>query len=548
MEFSIVNYDSAYWASLIIEELILHKITYFCIAPGSRSTALTLAAARHPQAKTMVHFDERGVGFHALGYSIGNKSPACIIVTSGTAVGNLLPSIMEAYYSHTPLIILTADRPPELRDCGSNQTVHQPKIFSDFVRWQFDLPCPEPGLSENFLRETISYAASVANGPVHINCMFREPLYSPNEHHSLHSTPKTTTFSFSPKMDTPFPFNPKKKGLILIGRMREDVSSILRLAEYLKWPVFGDILSGVRLENSPTIISTYDLLIKSLPCEQPEMVFHFGDRFVSKKLLEWIKPAHYSFISEHTDRFDPGHLFTHKFTTDSISFCESILNYFPEEKDSTWLRCWQEQEKIFQEMKLQALSTAPFIEGKAIYELSLKIPESWAAFFGNSMPIRDAEQFFFPKKIAGIFCNRGTSGIDGNIATSFGLASGLQRPILSVIGDLAFLHDINSLAQSKQKHPVIFVVLNNSGGGIFSYLKVADEKKHFDEFIRTKHEHTFSSIATQFSIPYAKIDSLEELQSNPLEEKTQILELIVNAEENKLFHQNLCQSFISTVS
>lgn len=537
-----MNFDSAYWASLIIEELILQKVDYFCIAPGSRNTALTLAAARHPKAKSMVHFDERGVGFHALGYGMGNKSPACIIVTSGSAVGNLLPSIMEAYYSYTPLIILTADRPPELRDCGSNQTVHQAKIFSDFIRWQFDLPCPEPGLSENFLREVISYASSVANGPVHINCMFREPLYSPKEYHSLHTAPKTVTYSFPPKMDTPLPFNPKKKGLILIGRMKEEVSSILRLAEYLKWPVFGDILSGVRLENSPNVISTYDLLLKRMTCEQPEMVFHFGDRFVSKKLLEWIKPAHYSLISEHTDRFDPGHLFTHRFTTDPISFCESIMNHYPEVEDSTWLEEWQEKEKTFKEMKLEACNSAPFIEGKAIYELSLMIPKNWAAFFGNSMPIRDAEQFFFPKeKIAGIFCNRGTSGIDGNIATSFGLASGLQRPVLCCIGDLAFLHDLNSLALGKQKYPVIFVILNNSGGGIFSHLKVSEEKEHFDEFIRTKHEYTFSSIGKQFGIPYEKIKTLEDLQSATLKEETQILELIVNAEENMTFHQNLCQ-------
>lgn len=193
-------------------------------------------------------------------------------------------------------------------------------------------------------------------------------------------------------------------------------------------------------------------------------------------------------------------------------------------------------------MKLEACRTAPFIEGKAIYELSLKIPKNWAALFGNSMPIRDAEQFFFPKeKIAGIFCNRGTSGIDGNIATAFGLASGLQRPVLCCIGDLAFLHDLNSLAQAKQKYPVIFVVLNNSGGGIFSHLKVSEEKQHFDEFIRTKHEFTFSSIAKQFGIPYEKIETLEDFQSYPLHEETQILELIVNAEENKLFHQNLCQ-------
>ena len=165
----------------MIDQLIQQGIDRFCIAPGSRNTPLVIAAAEHPNAKTIVHYDERGLGFYALGYGKGAKKPAAVITTSGTAAGNLLPSVMEAYHSSIPMLLLTTDRPAELRDCGANQTTDQIKIFSHFVRWQADLP---PVLTENYFRSTtaqaVFYSMQNPSGPVQLNCQFREPLYAPS--------------------------------------------------------------------------------------------------------------------------------------------------------------------------------------------------------------------------------------------------------------------------------------------------------------------------------------------------------------------------------
>lgn len=170
------------WSAKIVSYLIQHGVNYFCCAPGSRSTPLMLAIAQHPKAHKIVHFDERGVCFHALGYAKASGKPAVVVTTSGTAVGNLLPGVMEAYNDRVPLILLTADRPPELQGCGANQTCDQVRLFTNHVRWQTDLPCPDDRIPEKYLASTISHAVAMTQsflgGPVHINCMFREPLFS----------------------------------------------------------------------------------------------------------------------------------------------------------------------------------------------------------------------------------------------------------------------------------------------------------------------------------------------------------------------------------
>ena len=171
------------WAHSLIDQLIQQGVVDFCIAPGSRSTPLALAAARHPKARLKIHFDERGLGFYALGVSLAEQIPAAIIVTSGTAVGNLLPAVMEAFHSHVPLILLTADRPPELRDVGALQATDQIKIFQNFTLWQTDLPTPCESLNDDFIRSQAAYAVfqAMRMGPVHLNCQFREPLFIPAE-------------------------------------------------------------------------------------------------------------------------------------------------------------------------------------------------------------------------------------------------------------------------------------------------------------------------------------------------------------------------------
>lgn len=261
----------AFW---IVDQLVQQGIEHFCLAPGSRSTPLALAAAEHPKAKIHVHFDERGVGFLATGLK-----NAAVIVTSGTAVGNLLPSVMEAHHTCTPMILLTADRPHELRDSGANQTTDQVKIFQSYVRWQTDIAT---SLDESYFRSIAAqgffHSRQNPPGPVHINCPFREPLFNPDSvsegkpmHLAFPRLYATTTVHAS-------------KGLIVVGRLpeRDDIHSILELAKRIQWPVYADILSNARC--TPTAEQIREVSF------QPDAVLHFGDRlpilFCSQKAVQ----------------------------------------------------------------------------------------------------------------------------------------------------------------------------------------------------------------------------------------------------------------------
>lgn len=466
----------------IIDQLINQGVSAFCIAPGSRNAPLSIAAADHPKAKTYVHFDERGLGFFALGLAQGSKKPVAVIVTSGTAVGNLLPSIMEAYHSHTPLIILTADRPFELLDCGANQATDQIKIFSSFVHFQaqFDFGCPEAAI-----RSKVAHGCTF-QGPVHFNCPFREPMAQGKKvalgtsialhRPSLSADPQTVDV---------------QKGLILIGKV-DNPLPILDLAKRLAWPVFADILSGARLTPTAEQIRHLDI--------EPEFVLHFGTRLTDKQTLSLNCP--WMHVSPHLELQDPAQRVVTRVQSDIKPFCST----FQAGTDPLWLPVWQQidQEKKRRELK----ELAPLTEAHTLYHLD---PNGAAVFLGASMPIRLADCFLFPKNCRGFFSNRGLSGIDGNIATAAGLAEGLQCPVIAFIGDQACLHDLNSFALL-QTYPVQLIVSNNFGGGIFSHLPY-HTSPHFERLFAAAHSWQFEGIAQMFNLSYEKWDGQKPLSA-----------------------------------
>lgn len=541
------------WAHLIIDFLYRQNVEYFCVSPGSRSTALTLALAHHPKAKAFVHFDERGTAFHALGYAKATGKPAAIIVTSGTAVANLFPAVMEASLSHTPLILLTADRPPELRDVGANQTVDQVKLFGNYVRLAIDLPCPTSAISESYLATSIAQSVFMAmhapKGPVHLNCMFREPLFSENKvEHRIFPAINYTESSLQPSEALlekwAKAFSEYDKGIILLGSLPSDTpfASIEKLSKKLGWPIFPDIFSGFRTSNHA--ITHYDLILKSIPEMGAQTILHLGDRLVSKTLLEWLQKAKMERSFQVLDiplRSDPGHLMTDRVLCDPALFCTAILPYI-EEKDSTWMDEW-----TFYDQKVGAILADFFENEEQLSEPSLffylqqALGADAALFLGNSMPVRDAQLFLGQKESGPIFGNRGVSGIDGNIATSVGIAQGLQMPVVSVIGDLATLHDLNSLAQMKKaEYPVILVVINNYGGGIFSFLSVAKKQDVFEEFFATSHTLSFEMAAKLFDLPYYNIQDRSTLMEHHFHTSC-VIEINTNRQENFLLHQKLYQ-------
>jgi 2-succinyl-5-enolpyruvyl-6-hydroxy-3-cyclohexene-1-carboxylate synthase len=551
------------WAQQLIDILIAQGVDYFCCAPGSRSTPLALAIARHPQHLWSVHFDERGICFHALGHAKATGKPAAVIVTSGTAVGNLLPGIMEAYNDRIPLILLTADRPPELRDCGANQTCDQAKLFVNHVRWQVDLPCPSEETPLNYLASTLSHAVALALsspcGPVHLNCMFREPLFSqhteetkstrhiPFAHPELHPSEELIAH-WTPRLFS------CKKGVILVGSHSPiPPELLLALAEKLQWPVFADILSTPRtLQEHPCLISHFDPILKCKAEVKADAFLQFGDRFVSKTLATWLqqqKPEFHVHIADHPLRQDPLHLVTHRIHANPAIFTQKLLNLRVRQEESHWraewkawdLRCESTLSEFFSE---QTELTEPGL----IPPIASLLSEDWAIFLSNSMPIRDANQFFLPIKNSGpIFGNRGVSGIDGNIATAAGIAQGSGKPTLALIGDLAFLHDLNSLAYlSKIDTPLLLCVVNNSGGGIFSFLPIAKKpgsSKTFETFIAASHDLSFASAANLFGLPYYHPTSLCSFRELLLHQKKNphscLIEITTDRTHNVNVHEHI---------
>lgn len=565
-----MNHLNLKWSNLIVEQLLKHNINYFCLGSGSRSTPLALAIADHPDTEHIVHFDERGLAFHALGYAKATRRPCALVVTSGTAVANLFPAVMEASNERIPLIILTADRPPELRDCGTNQTCDQIKIFSDYVRWQVDLSCPTHEISERYVATTIAqavYRSQQAHaGPVHINCPFREPLFSldplkmeevvPTMYEVTHTMPSVTTLEKWAEcfQDTP-------KGVILIGSLpaHQKMEPIFKLASLLKWPILPDILSQARSSGyTHEVIRHYDALLKADSSFKPDLILHLGDRLVSKTLAQWLKELNlstYFQVTAHPCRQDPEHLVTHRLNIDPSLFCNELLSFVEERSHTLWFDSW----KLSSDQIAEHLST--LIDGQSdlnepgiARSLSNHLTPAWALFVASSMPIRDTDQFFFPKQQIGpIFGNRGVSGIDGNIATAIGIAQGEKKPTFALVGDLTFLHDINSLAQIRQaQHPVVFLVINNQGGAIFSFLPIAQRKDIVEEFFVASHPYHFSAAAELFQIPYFRPrhqkdweQLFADLIANPC---SAIVEIQTHRAENFQLHQQIQQSVLQSLN
>lgn len=472
-------------AHLLIDTLAKNGAPFFCICPGFRNTSLTLAVKKHPH---IVHFDERGGAFFALGYAKATKRPCPVIVTSGTAVANLFPALMEAKQAQIPLILISADRPMELWECGSNQTAAQTNIFSLFTSWSASVDLSSRNMPARGVSSIAAFSLQKAReGPVHINALCREPFFADQ---APTASPPVTYLaeegSSSPK-NLPYLSG---KTLILLGEKRAHSPATFALAKKHHWPIFADILSN---PYDPKTIKLGDIL-HALPDALPDNVLHFGERFVTKKLfhaLEKAPPKFYAHISERAARFDPFHLITDHFVCKDADFCAQVRG----SSDPSYLQYWEGNKAPTGRYTLQQ---------HYLQVLGELLPKHWAMFLGNSTIIRDAGFAFSPKNPPILLGNRGCSGIDGNLATACGAAQALQMPLLAVMGDQAFLHDSNSCAfLQKTPVPVILLVFNNQGGQIFHTLGICKPKKVIDELFVAKHSFQFAGIADTFQLPYS---------------------------------------------
>jgi len=560
------------WAKLLVEELRRCGVGLFCVAPGSRSTPLVAALASDPKAKALVHFDERGTAFAALGYARATGRPAAWITTSGTAVANGLPAIVEASTDGVPMILLTADRPPELRQTGANQTIDQPDIFGDFVRWRFDLPAPDleidPAMVLTTVDQAVYRARRAPSGPVHLNLMFREPFLSdPQDKTGQPSGPVDWMNSDEPytRYAATKPavneveigrisdvLRPVERGIIVAGRLasRKQGEAVHRLADALGWPLLPDIGSQVRLGSKRTI-AFYDALLASeqfVEAHAPEAVLHVGGRSLSKRLEKFLarsRPNPYIVARENPFRLDPSHRVTHSIETDVVDFCAALSRTVPESSvQNEWLAGWRgASESVGRNLDRLLPEEGALSEPLLARLVSRHVPEGHGLVVASSMPVRDLDAFAAtngaPVPVA---ANRGASGIDGTVATAAGYSRGLDTPVTLVIGDLALLHDLNSLAILRDLS-VTVVVVNNDGGGIFSFLPVAEHEQFFEPYFGTPQHVIFEPAARMFGLGYENprtvVEFVEAYRSASVGGHSTIIEVRTNREENVSLHRDL---------
>ena len=566
---------NSHWSYLIVEELIRQGCNYFCISPGSRSTPLTVAIAQNPLANSKIFYDERGSAFHALGYARATGKPAVLICTSGTATANYFPAIIEAYQDSVPLIVLSADRPPDLRDTGANQTIDQVKIFGDYLNWYFEISAPDENISSQFILTTIDQAyyksMHTPQGPVHINCMFREPFFSMGEPAKIQTdiikkwkqsgSPFTSykqpenRNNYKPDSEIIQKTNKTKRGLIIAGKMdnKSDAENLLELAKKLGWPVFADITSGLRIgTDSDLIIEHYDLLLLSDSFKKslnPKIIIQFGKRFVSKRLLKYFdefRPANYYLIDDSPNRYDPIHIVSERIVTNINQFCKNLLPHILSNIDISWFESIQSRNaKISNLLEKEFTLEIPISEISVAINISKHIPSKSGLFLASSMPIRDMDIFANKNDNSIVVAaNRGASGIDGTIASTIGFAQGNQTLITLIIGDLASIHDLNSLHQlASTDYPVIIIILNNHGGGIFSFLPISEHTEVFEKYFATPHDLNFKDAASLFHVNYYHPNSNKEFLENYVsaikEQKSAIIEISIDRNENHKLHKNI---------
>ncbi|MFG6119524.1 2-succinyl-5-enolpyruvyl-6-hydroxy-3-cyclohexene-1-carboxylic-acid synthase [Thalassobacillus sp. B23F22_16] len=551
-----------------VQGLVEAGVRDVVISPGSRSTPIAMTCAEYDEINHWVNLDERSAAFFALGMAKERRRPVALVCTSGTAAANYYPAVIEAFYSRIPLIVLTADRPHELRDVGAPQAIEQLNLYGEYVKWFHDLALPEG--SEKMLRYANTTAGRAVQeailgnaGPVQINLPLREPLIPDFTLPGLWETDRATKEQ-SPvigkrgldreHLDSLIEkLKGFSKGVIVCGpQMDPELGEALAyLAKRIGAPVLADPLSQLRANKyeKNNIIETYDAILKHDEIKQalqPEFIIRFGAMPVSKPYLQWLTslnaPLHFIVEPEAGYR-EPAGVETAAIYADPVIFSEQLAERLDEPiVEYSWLDTWKSMNRIAKDLLLAESPEEGMNEGHAVVKLAEVIPDQSILYVGNSMPIRDVDTFFMTTpKAVDIMANRGANGIDGVVSAALGTGAN-GKPVTLLIGDLSFFHDMNGLLIAKQKNLNITIVLiNNDGGGIFSYLPQASHPEHYEELFGTPMGIEFQPFVEAYGGSYCLAESWEDY-TNALAESyassgLSVIEVRTRREENVPYHR-----------
>lgn len=521
--------------------------------PGSRSSPLTIAFVRHPSIEAISILDERSAGFFALGAAKRSGLPVALVCTSGSAVANFFPAIVEASESGVPVVVLTADRPPELRGCSAGQTIDQVKFFGGYVRKQVELSIAEANLKQlRYLRQTVAHCVDLSlapdRGPVQLNVPFRDPLI-PIKDPAFESPLASDSFNdfFSHlelsealpliQAELPGALSKLDSGLIVVGPtspINEEAwcENVAAFANRLGWPLLADALSPIRSNSNlfQSLVCGYETVLRNPACARellPRHVIVLGSFPTSKTLRSWIAEGDLptTILSDRPQNVDATHSKANRVYADfefggvlvgegeSASYTESWL-YLDEKASAKF-------DELFE-------TTDSFFEAKLSWMLSSSLPRGSSLCVSNSMPPRDLEFYFRKNNLElSVYSSRGANGIDGILSTAMGVAHRGDATFL-LTGDLALLHDSNgALVSKKLKGSLTVLLVNNSGGGIFEMLPISRFEDVFEEYYGTDQQVVFSDWSKTYGIDYALMGSWSELEAKLAEahEGVRVLEI-----------------------
>lgn len=576
-DLSLFTNKNTLWSYGIIKTLVSCGVNDFIVSPGSRSSPLVFAIEAIEHAKGIPILDERSAAFFALGIAKSRKKPVALLCTSGSAVAHYLPAIIEAKMSNIPLIILTADRPPELQHCYAGQTIDQKGIYGNYVKGFLDLSVPEAQIEKlselrNRIVASVEESLEFTAGPYHINVPFKEPLlplkdeewsnllFSSEEIEAIFSVevslaPRAGVSHFLSSMkqenERLSSLMAVKEGVILVGnnhglQMEDLVSRCNKISSATGWPVLADAISSLRnVDEIENLVVHYDAILRKEQDLPLQSVLLIGELPTSKVLRNWIKKKNpqLGMICSASENRDPM-----KVRSFHLSWKEVSASETQESSSSKYKTVWQERDEKYRSFLHDNLGNGNKITEVFIpWFLSQNLNSSCNVFISSSMPVRDAE-FFWQSNNSGaqMFCNRGANGIDGILSTALGVAHEDKITYL-LTGDLAFLHDSNGLLIAPEfDGKLVVLLINNQGGGIFENLPVAAWDNVFEKYFITKQEVDFKSLVTSYAdCSHETINCIsdfkEAIKVTKFDEKIRVLELVCRRENDVKMRKSLLE-------
>ncbi|MFM8663461.1 MAG: 2-succinyl-5-enolpyruvyl-6-hydroxy-3-cyclohexene-1-carboxylic-acid synthase [Acidimicrobiaceae bacterium] len=558
---------TATFCATLVDEWLHCGVRHAVVSPGSRSTPIALEIANRHEIEMHIFHDERSAAFTALGIAKASGVPAILVCSSGTAAVEFHPAIVEAHHSEVPILICTADRPAELQGVGAPQTIDQQNLYGVSVRKFVNAEVADDSESHTWrqiARDLFATSLGKVRGPVHLNLRFREPLMGvatslPPRHESSATIAEKVVLPLARSIRKLKKALNAKNGVIIAGPENYRVESLLRLAEILSWPVLADPRSGARVP-SKFVVAAADSILRDEDFAkklQPQVVLRFGTLPASKVVNSWLASsgAKQIVITTTSTLVDPDRLCALHIVGEIDELCAELVSARSNEQskldDFSWLDLWGTAENSAQRSINTALADEPGLSepgvARALYGL---LPEASNLVVSNSMPIRDVEWFAASRTGLRVYSNRGANGIDGVVSTAVGIALATRQPTTLLIGDIALLHDVNGLISLATRNiDLRIVVIDNDGGGIFSFLPQAQalEATKFEKIFGTPHGVNLKLLAHAHQIDTHEIANLSDFAEVLSQRGPWLARVVTNRQENVKVHERINQMVASNL-